>query len=187
MRIDLQFDHNFEVQPSESLPGLAGELQVFYFPGASQKKGKDGVLLKVIPREGKAWLGCFAFGYKSPNAITLVTSCPDHNQICVVASGAGYMVRAQAPDEWESIPAFPIVDTKALVDHGMLVFADFTKLCAYEAAGLKWVSPRLSSDGVKIKEAKGQDIKLVVWDASREAQGEVRVDLLTGKPNLSQP
>lgn len=180
MELQLDFPHNFEIEPEAKLPGSAGELRVSYFPEASAIKVQDCSLIRFKPRTGGPWLGCFAAGYKSVHALNRITTLPDPNRVCIVASGAGYLIRADSPEEWEKVPVFPVVECVSLVANATVLLGDFTRLCAYGPEGFKWITSRLSSDGLRIKEVLTHSIRVLVWNASRNRDEEVLVDLRTG-------
>ena len=84
--LNLSFPHNYEVEVLESLPSnLPRERQIF-FPKKVEGGGKDGIIVKVTPLHLKPWVGIFAFGYKSPRALTQVFSCPNELYVCVVSA-----------------------------------------------------------------------------------------------------
>ena len=180
MLIRSDFPQKYRIQQTPELPGRAGQIKVFYYPGASQTAGHDGVLVKVWPEVEKPWIGCFAFGYKSSLAISAISACPNPDDLCVIASGAGYTVRADSPLQWQQLPCFPIVEFLAIVERRLLVFGDFIKLIAYGQDGVKWISPQLSSDGLKIVGVDGNHLQLTAWKAELRSEVAAYVDLETG-------
>lgn len=58
-RVDLVFSHEYEVELVAELPGGSGGRR-FYYPGAKDAGGSDGLLLGVTPSFGAPWLGIFA-------------------------------------------------------------------------------------------------------------------------------
>lgn len=176
MDIALGFPHEYEIE--EVIRGSS--LPKIYFPSGSEVGGKDGVLLKIVPTVGKAWLGCFAFGHRRDTGLTRVMSCPNAAEICVIASGAGYIANAVEPSVWSSVRAVPICDVRISQSKGLLIFADFTKLVAYGRDGLKWVSGRVSSDGIQILEVGEDAISVKGWDAATDERVTVRVGLDDG-------
>ncbi len=47
--------------------------------------------------------------------------------------------------------------------------------------GVKWVSARLATDGLKILGVDNGSFRVLAWRAENKANIETRVDLLTGK------
>jgi hypothetical protein len=180
VQLDLTLHHKYEVELEIELPtGLREGERRYYYPGASEEGGRDGLAVRVIPYEGLPWIGIFAPGY--PEARTGVFSCPDGKSICVVSSGQAYIVRTDAPHKWEKAPAFPVWDVRVVLERNLLVLADFTILTAYGPEGLTWTTARLSWDGLEITEISGDSIRGLAWDSPQGRNVEFVVDLQSGR------
>jgi len=178
--VQFAFPRRFEVRPGQ-LPASPGR-RVFYYPGARNRGGKDGPILEVVPNDSPSWIGVFASGRYGPSALARwLLGWPDCNSFCVVADGAGYVVRADEPTRWLEVGLYPITDVRVALDEKLVVFADFTRLIAYSADGLVWVTPRLSWDGVWISEVAGGEVLGFGWDAAHEQKVAFRVDARTGE------
>lgn len=178
---DLQFnfDHQYNVQVSENLPGNSEKTRQLYFPGAGDH-GKNGLVVKFTPNKGAIWFGVFAFGYDSINTITGVFSHPNELFACIISSGSGYMVQVDNPIIWEGILAFPIVAIFPIYEKNLLVFVDYTKIVAYDHQGLAWTTQRLSWDGLEITEVTDQFIKGFAWNAPQDRQTPFTISTSTG-------
>jgi hypothetical protein len=174
------FRHNYEIEEGSWLPG-DGRGRVFYYPGAKRDGGRNGVIVAVKPKDTQAWIGCFAFGYRSNRVLTEISSCPNPNEVCVVSSGSAYVVRVNDPEQWQTLSCFPVTQLLEIPDRGLLVFCDFTKLLALGAEGVKWVSPHLASDGLKILHVGNGSLRVRAWRAEINSEIETQVDLLTGQ------
>ncbi len=153
----------------------------YYYPGASPEGGRDGVLIRVRPEGGQAWLGTFAFGIFTAKGISGIFTTPNPDRVCVVAAGEAYLVSVSAPTEWEAISILPIIDVRPIRAHGIIVFANFTELVAYGQTGIKWTTRRLTWDSLKITEVTDDLIKGEYWDILSEAMASFVVDLATGE------
>ncbi len=180
MEILLQFEHQYEVEQIRETSGLPGRTRKLFYPGASETGGRDGVLLRIVPVAGDAWVGSFAPGHPGHNSINQVMSCPDPHEVCVISSGAGYIVRVDNPSDWQSARSIPVCDARAILDERLLVLSDFTKLVAYGVDGLKWESPKVSSDGIQIIDITDGHLGLVGWDAAQQKKVRVSVNLDDG-------
>jgi hypothetical protein len=180
MEILLQFEHRYEVDQIRETSGLSGRTRKLFYPGASEAGGRDGVLLRIAPMVGDTWVGSFAPGYVGRNFLNQVLSCPNPNEVCVISSGAGYIVRTDAPSNWKSVRSIPVCDARAILDKRLLVLSDFTKLVAYGVDGLEWESPKVSSDGIQITDIMGGHLTLVGWDAAQQKKVRVSVNLNDG-------
>jgi len=175
--LDTTFPHDYECKKLTEGPG-APTIPHYYYPGASLLGGGDGLLVEVQANTGRAWLATFAFGdFKEKGASGLFTT-PDPGRLCAVSNGAGYWVSAIDPTRWESVTVYPIVDIRPIHAHGIIVFADFTRLVAYGPNGIKWATERLAFDSLRIVEVTGSSIR-----GEYTICGETRqfsVDLKTG-------
>lgn len=163
----------------DSVPGYH-DVRHFYYPGASTVGGGDGVLVKVEPWDGVAWLGTFAFGRFGPKVATKVVPLPCGGRLCVVSRGAGYLVSANDPLAWEEVPAIPITDILEIPEAGLVVVANHTKLLAYGERGQEWCTRRLAWDGLKLIRATGRSITGEYWDFRGQETRTFEVDAATG-------
>ena len=177
--ISFPFPSHYELEPIVESTGIESE-RVFSFSPGSRRTQTNGLRLRVVPHGHEAWIGHFAFGDAPGRSLTMVMSCPNPNELCVVSSGAGYIVRTDDPNSWRAIACTPVVKVKPLVVRGLLVFADFTKLAAFGQEGLKWESPRLSSDGIDITNTSDTRISVLGWSAAKQASYTSVIDVETG-------
>jgi hypothetical protein len=73
IELEFRFAHNFECQVLEELPGGRGSQR--YFPDYNGS-GQDGVILRVQPERGNAWIGVFAYGKFGSSGISRVLGMP---------------------------------------------------------------------------------------------------------------
>jgi len=173
------FSANYQCEWLEELPQPEG-VRHLYFPGATSVGGADGVLIQVEPKSYPAWIGTFAYGTLSPKGITKVFSMPDPNCLCVVARGQGYIVPAAEPTKYQDLAFHPILDVRIVPKQGLIVFANFTELLAYDASGIRWRTKRLAWDSLKITEVTDDIIRGEFWDIRSEQMSSFIVDLRTG-------
>lgn len=176
--MDRTFPHDYECERLTETPRT--ERAHYYFPGASTKGGRDGILIEVRPVQGPVWLGTFAFGQVTPKGFSGIFTTPNPERLCVVSCGEGYLVSAKTPKEWETIGSMPIIDVRPVLAQGIIVFANYTELVAYGSSGLKWRTKRLTWDSLKITEVTDDFIKGEFWDIRSEANANFVVDLATG-------
>jgi hypothetical protein len=180
MKILLQFEHQYEVEQIWETSGLPGGTRKLFYPGASETGGTDGVLLKIVPVAGDTWIGNFAPGHPGHNFINQVMSCPNPNEVCVIYSGAGYIVQVDNPSNWKSVRSIPVCDALAVLTKRLLVLSDFTRLVAYGVDGLKWESTDVSSDGIQVTDIADEHLGLIGWDAAQQKKVCVSVSLDDG-------
>lgn len=176
--IDSTFAHSYECERLTETPRATQPH--YYYPGASPRGGGDGILIEVRPQNGQMWLGTFAFGRLTAQAVSGLFTTPDPERFCVVSKGEGCIVSAANPTEWEAVRATPIIDVRSVRAQGIIVFANFTELVAYGPAGIKWRTKRLTWDSLKIIEVTDTSIKGEFWDMRSETIANFVVDLETG-------
>src|SRR5262245_47392662 len=118
----MSFPHSYECEQLLELPGSISLVR-HWFSDTPSAQGKDGLLVLVCPKGGESWLGTFAFGQISSNGLSGLFATPDPETICVVARGAGYLVKANRPDVWEILNVKPVVEAHAVPAQGLLIFA----------------------------------------------------------------
>ena len=188
--IDFTFAHSYEVEEFGSLSGTGNEGQsIRYFPKPKSRPEHDGLWLRVFPSSGKPWIGVFAYCFSPSEGISRVLSSPDPNRVCVISRGAAYVVDADSPDECQQIPILPVTEARVLIDHGLIVFADFTHLAAYGSSGLVWESPRVCWDDLKIVSVTRNSIEGIGSDWTNSVSHEMRfeVDLKSGRSRVAPP
>jgi len=187
LEFDLAFLHNYVVEEFGELPGAgAPKMPLIYFPPPKGRPEHNGEWLRVKAKSGKTWVGVFAFG---PGSRTAIISTPEPNTVCVVSRGGGYVVNAEAPEQWEEIPVCPVTDFRLMPEHKLLVFSDFIKLAAYGSNGLVWRSPRVCRDELKITDVTSETIEGTGYDPTNSLTQAMRVvvDLKTGRSLIPAP
>lgn len=133
--------------------------------------------IRVTPTKGKQWEGEFMSGAGELNGIY---STPARETLCVVVRGQGYFVDVLAPDNFQLVPAAPIVDVVDVPQLGMILFADYTKIVAYGSAGKLWRTTQLSWDGIDIGSIVGSALHGKAWDSPAATKVPFVLDLKTG-------
>jgi hypothetical protein len=178
---NLEFPHSYEIEEVPEFPGTGKcSVPVFYFPRNESRPEHDGVWLRMRPANGESWVGVFDFGYQSPPAISKVISTFDVDRVCVISSGAAYIVKADDPETWEKLDVTPVLDVRVSLEHQLLVFADFTRLTAYCGGQLVWQSPRLCWDDLRILNVSQERIEGVGYDPTTSGDSCFAVDIRTG-------
>src|SRR5215510_13278272 len=108
---DATFPQCYECERLSEIPGRT-TLAHYYYPGATTKGGRDGLLVEVRPERGQPWIGTFAFGDITANGVSGIFAMPEPHRLCVVSSGAGYLISANEPTAWETIQAIPVIDVR---------------------------------------------------------------------------
>src|SRR5262245_27515474 len=190
LTLDTSFAQNYRIDLLHDLP--AGGSPHYYYPGASTRGGRDGIMLRVWPEGGEPWTATFAFNGLT-QAVSGVYSMPSPRHFCVVAMGAGYVASAASPLEWYEISAWPVFDVRPIPAAGLIVFATSTVLMAYGPDGIKWRTEDVTLDDLTITEVTDTHIRGVGSHYARPEGTSVVVKLENGTheggvdPPVGQP
>lgn len=185
LKLDKSFPASYECEVLPEWP--TGTHQHYYFlSSASDGKsstigGRDGVIVSVHPSQQEAWTGTFEFGDARLKGVTTLNTHPNRDELCVVVSGAGYLVSVNKPDHYETIKAYPIIDVRPIPSHSLIVFADLTHIVAHGVSGLAWATDRLSWDSLKIVAVSDKSIHGIAYDLDGEQDKEFVIDIKTGQ------
>jgi hypothetical protein len=138
------------------------------------------VTIRVIPSQGEAWIGTFAFGRIVPNGLSGVFTTPHRKRLLVVAKGDGYLITADNPERWERVVTVPTIDVRSIGKYRIIVLASFTHLAAYNDSGILWKTKQLSWDNLKVVSIKDHELRGEFWDIRTESTQQFLVDLKTG-------
>lgn len=178
MKTDETFKNNYSFHILEEVkPGF----DIYYYPEASKFGGQDGIIVQIESNEGNQWIGVFAFGKLIKEGFSGFYTTPHLNKLCIVSNGAGYLISSNNPKDWKQIESTPIRDVRTSLQHGILIFADYTKLIAYDEKGIKWQTKQLSWDNLKIVGISEKYIKGEYYDIRSEKNEFFEVDLYSGK------
>lgn len=180
MNVDRSFPHNYEASVLTSIPTDGTAL--YCFPGAIADGVVDGPIVQIVRghENEQPWVGTFADGDLSPNALTGIFTHPNPEWVCVVARGEAYIVNVSDPSQHESVNVVPVMGIVPVPSAGILVLYDFTRLVAFGAKGVKWRTPRLSWDGLRDVSFNGEKIVGTAWDSPGNRWVSFAIDPLNG-------
>jgi hypothetical protein len=180
-RFDLTFPRNYEVRMLEAAPPFHPIEKLYHYPVELEEGDRSGAFLRVTPLSGPAWVGFFALGFDSDQVVSALCSTPDPERFCLVVGGYAYVVKAANPAEWVRVEQRPVVDLRALLQQGVLLFVGFTSITAVGSSGIAWTTERLSWEGLTITEIDGDKVLGHGWDALADKEVPFEVDLKMGK------
>lgn len=106
----------------------------------------------------------FAWGKHRERGADGVYSMPDPASIMVAAAGALYLGDVTRPDEFRLLTpdAFQV---RAIVDEGLMVYAEWRRIVAIDRNGLRWETPDIGEDDLEIQTVSGGVLRGEVFDA----------------------
>lgn len=158
----------------------------FAGPGAGSRE----IRVLVVPDEGESWVGGYASadpGYKSLSAL-IGTDSP--TGLLVIERGTGFLGDVLQPERFEILPVRePITSWFRVPSSGIVLLGTPWSVLAVESTGVRWVSERLSIDGLVIIGADDNQVWGVA-DPTDDAERSFTLDIATGalvedKPDLS--
>lgn len=177
--VDLTFPHAWEAEILNRRPPILSQRH-FIYPREAEEVERGALEVLVRPETGAPFLATFALGFADPSVTTGLWSCPHADELCAVAGGYAYIVNTRAPEQFAHLAFRPVLEVRALTKHRLLLFAGHHALLAWGPKGEPWQSPRLSSEGVRITEVRGDELHGFSWDLLTDRELPFIVDLRTG-------
>lgn len=153
----------------------------FTYPREAEEVERGALELMVQPRGEEPFLATFALGFADPAVPTGLWSCPAEDELCAVAGGYAYVVDTMKPEPFTQISFRPVLEVRALPQHKLLLFAGHYALLAWGVDGLTWESPRLSSEGLRLEEIRGNELHGWGWDLLSDREVPFTLDLRSGE------
>ena len=180
MKSDFTFEHSWQAEVLPERPQILPPGR-FVYPREAEEVERGALEVMVRPAEGAPFLATFALGFADPAAPTGVWSCPNCEELCAVAGGYAYVVNTREPERFTHLPFRPVLEVRALAEQRLLLFAGHYALMAWGAAGQAWQTGRLSAEGVRIAEIRGDELHGFGWDLLTDTEVPFTVNLLTGE------
>ena len=167
-----------------SAPPLIAPARQFTWPqrvaGEEDALARGALLLQVKPSSGGSFLATCALGFRDPNALTGVWSCPRPNDLLAVAGGYAYLADTLAPERPLHLPLRPVAQVLPAPDANLLLLAGFHTIAAIGASGLLWETARLTWEGLTLTEIRDNQLHGLGWDMRTDRELPFIVDLATG-------
>lgn len=185
--LDLSFPHSWEAEILPSRPAILPQRH-FTYPREAEEVERGALELLVRPHQEVPFLGTFALGFADAAVPSGVWSCPDADAICAVAGGYAYVVNTRQPQQAVQLSYRPVLEVRPVTEKGLLLFSSHYGLLAWGRKGRAWESPRLSAEGVRITEIRGDILWGLGWDLLTDRDVPFAVNLDTGeRVDLSYP
>lgn len=178
------FPRSWSVEVLRSAPLIAPARSYTYpqqVPGEEEAIARGALDLMVRPAAGGAFLATCALGFLSESVPTGVWGCPRAEDLCAVAGGYGYVIDTTQPERSTMLPMRPVVEVKPLVEAGLLLFAGFHAVLAWDKNGIVWETARLSWEGIRLGEVAAGRLHGWGWEMRSDRELPFTVDLATGR------
>jgi len=171
----MNFSMNYKVEH-----GGEGRDYIFRCPGVENTLFREigSFSVTVSDPVNTVWVGRFESG---PGGISGVFPTPCENTVCVINKGQGYWVPVLNPQNFKYIPSIPIKEMFKIFEVGLVIFKDNVSLVAYDKKGLRWRTPRISYDGIRIEKVDSLMMTGWVWDGPSDTDVHFSIILENGK------
>jgi len=179
--IDLSFPHGWQAEVLARRPMILPPRH-FVYPRAAEEveRGALEVLIRPGGVDAQPFLATCALGFRDAAAPTGLWSTPEPEKICAVAGGYAYLIDTTAPEWFTMIPYRPVMEVRAAVAEGLLLFAGHHSILAWGRNGQEWESEKLSDEGVTMEGVEGGILRGVGWEMKNDREKLFAVDLRTG-------
>lgn len=152
-----------------------GALEVMVFPAPDAGSPRASRHTAAEP-----FLATCALGFQDPMTPTGVWSCPRAEEICLVAGGYAYMVPTDQPAHFQMLEMRPVLEVRAAVQAGLLLFVGHRTLMAWGPTGLCWQTPPVSDEGITITALEYGVLHGLGWQMRTDREQSFTVELASG-------
>jgi len=152
-------------------------------PPFRQKKGERMGHGEFVGQSGRAlqpFLATCALGFRDPSVPTGLWSTPRPEEICAVSGGYAYLIDTIAPERFTMVNYRPVLEVRAVVEAGLLLFVGHHSILAWGREGQAWETEKLSDEGVTISGVEGGMLRGVGWEMIADKETSFAIDLRTG-------
>jgi hypothetical protein len=180
--IDLRFPHAWQAEVLAARP-LILPTRHFVYPRDAEEveRGALVVLIRPAEKDAEPFLATCALGFRDPIAPTGLWSAPEPEELCAVAGGYAYLIDTAAPERFTMIPYRPVLEVRAVVEAGLLLFVGHRTILAWGGDGQAWESEKLSDEGVTITAAENNVLRGTGWSVRTDEETAFVLDLRSGR------
>lgn len=183
-RFDFSFPHDWQAQVLPARPPILPALH-FTYPREAEEVERGALEVLVRPREAEPFLATCALGFRNPAAPTGLWSMPNPGWLCAVSGGYAYLIDTTAPERFTMLPYRPILDVRAAVADGLLLFVGHHRILAWGRDDQAWESEKLSDEGVTITAIDPGILRGQGWQMQTDRDISFEVDLHSGRRTSS--
>jgi hypothetical protein len=179
--IDLSFPHRWQAEILSARP-LILPPRHFVYPRAAEEVERGALEAMIRPGapDAQPFLATCALGFRDAAAPSGLWSAPKPEEICAVAGGYAYLIDTETPDRFTMIPYRPVLEVRAVIAEGLLLFVGHHSILAWERGGQAWESVKLSDEGVTIAGIDDGVLCGKGWEMKSDREKPFKLDLRTG-------
>ena len=157
------------VYPREAEEIERGALEVMVRPQA------DGV--DAAPMQ---FLATCALGFRTPAVPTGIWAAPNPRDLCAVSGGYAYVIDTTDPQRFTMIEYRPVLEVRAVVEVGLLLFVGHRSILAWGTDGIAWETDKLSDEGVTITGIENGVLRGMGWEMMTDKEKAFAIELGSG-------
>jgi hypothetical protein len=178
---DFSFWHQWEAQILPARPMILPP-RSFVYPAQAEEVERGALEVLIRPWAGEpAFLATCALGFKDPAVPTGIWACPASEEVCAVSGGYAYVIDTTAPERFTMIAYRPVLEVRAAVAAGLLLFVGHHGILAWGAGGQAWQSEKLSDEGVTITAVDGAELRGIGWNMMTDRETPFLLNLRSGR------
>ncbi len=128
---------------------------VWFYPGATTRGGRDGLLLSVLDTDGTTRLCMIASAANDGTQFSGPIEMPDNLHFYA----NGLLMSYDEPDVCEEAGVWPVLDARWTPSQSRIVFHDHQRAVAYGPQGFAWKSGPLVLDELEIVEISDEVVR----------------------------
>jgi hypothetical protein len=178
--IDLRFPHAWVAEVLTARPAIL-PARHYVYPRAAEEVERGALEVLVRPAAAEAFLATCALGFRDPAAPTGLWAAPEPEKICAVAGGYAYLIDTSLPERFTMIPYRPVLEVRAAIEAGLLLFVGHQSILAWGRDGQAWESEKLSDEGVRITAIEDGVLRGMGWAMRTDKEMEFAIRLANGE------
>jgi len=180
-QIDLSFPPSWRAEILAARP-LILPTRHFVYPKEVEEVERGALEVMIHPRApNDPFLATCALGFRDPAVPTGIWSMPHPDSICAVAGGYAYIFDTSAPERFTMLPFRPVLQVLPAPGVNLLLFIGNRAILAWGAHGEAWQSPKLSDEGLSLREIRNGQLQGMGWNMITDRETPFLLDLRTGQ------
>lgn len=179
-RLDYSFPHRWQAEVLPARPAIL-PARHFTYPREAEEVERGALEVLVRPENGAPFLATCALGFRDPAAPTGLWSTPHPERLCAISGGYAYLIDTNAPERFTMLHYRPVLDVRAAVADGLLLFVGHHKILAWGRDGQAWESERLSDEGVTITSIEDGIARGLGWEMRSDKEIAFALEMRSGR------
>ena len=179
--VDLTFPHAWQAEILTARPVIL-PARHFVYPHNVEEVERGALEVMVRPEApNEPFLATCALGFRDPVVPTGIWSTPNRHEICAVSGGYAYIIDSRSPERFTMLSYRPVLQIMPALAEEFLLFVGNRDILAWGARGEAWQSPKLSDEGIAIREIQNGRLLGTGWNMMTDKEAIFSLELRTGQ------